>query len=267
MRPTNFPTLSRPFWTESSPLDASELSEALEQASDTKTARRMAKQHQPLRGIRGVPLHGIAELTGTAWRSWKPTVKNDEEELSSLFQTAWEDGLVAIGLLGSCVPEEPEQAFDLGRSWLDQTDDLATADALGWIVLGGASLLTAKTLDTLYRHNHVLVRRAVTMAGMAWTSAPMEGPSAAALREKLGERTIRWTDHSHDAKLTTLCHSMLRDEAPSIRKALRRVLRAWTADQPSAVVQWADDVRGGLPKMLRAEVDRARRAQKRKDRA
>jgi len=184
-----------------------------------------------------------------------------------LFHTAWEDGLVAIGLLGGCVPEEPEQAFDLGRSWLEQTDDLATADALGWIVLGGASLLTDKTLDTFYRHTHVLVRRAVTMAGMAWTSAPMEGPSAAALREKVGIRTVRWTEHSHDAKLASLCHSMLRDEAPAIRKALRRVLRAWTGDQPAAVVQWADDVRGGLPKILRAEVERARRTVKRRDRA
>ena len=80
-------------------MDASALSEALEEASDTLTARKMMRQHQPLRGIRGVPLNQVAELTAQAWRSLKPDLNQDEDELSRLFHAAWEDGLVAIGLL------------------------------------------------------------------------------------------------------------------------------------------------------------------------
>ncbi len=248
-------------------MDASALSEALEEASDTLTARKMMRQHQPLRGIRGVPLNQVAELTAQAWRSLKPDLNQDEDELSRLFHAAWEDGLVAIGLLATCIPKAPEQALDLGRSWLQHTDDLITADALGWIVLGGASLLTESGLDMYHRHTHTLVRRSVTMAGMAWTSTPMEGPSAAGLRAQIGVRSVRWTEQSHDGRLSLLCDAMLRDESPPVRKAMRRVVRAWGQDQPSAVVAWADQVRGGLPKMLRSEVERARRALKRQARS
>ena len=105
------------------------------------------------------------------------------------------------------------------------------------------------------------------MAGMAWTSTPMEGPSAAGLRSQIGSRNVRWTEHSHDARLSALCDGMLRDETPPVRKAMRRVMRAWGQDHPAAVVAWSEQVRGGLPKMLRAEVDRAKRALKRESRS
>lgn len=59
--------------------------------------------------------------------------------------------------------------------------------------------------------------------------------------------------------LGQLAADRVRDEDAGVRKALRRVLRAWAKHDPASLVTWADGVRGGLPRLLGDEVQRARR--------
>jgi hypothetical protein len=106
---------------------------------------------------------------------------------------------------------------------------------------------------------HPAARRAVLMAGMAWTPARLEGPSAAPLRARLKVKQVRFVEHALTDRLAELADAFVRDTDPAVRKALRRVLRAWSKSDPAGAVAWAESVRGGLPKLYKSEIDRARR--------
>jgi hypothetical protein len=245
-------------------MDEELISETLEALSTREHAKKRGKHVRTLRGVRGVPDGEVARVATAAWLETRPT-PSDSDALTALFGTAFEDGLVAIGLLAAMVPDSPEDAYDLGLEWLERIDDVNTADALGWLVLGPGALATGELKDLLSRarqsgsHN---VRRAVVAAAFAMTPALVTGPAAAPLRARLGVKTVRFMDSAQSDWLTVWADAFLRDEAPAVRKAMRRLLREWTGSDPKAVVEWADAVRGGLPKMLRAEVDRARRKAK-----
>ena len=240
-------------------MDAETLSETLEAFSDTKAARKVGRQVGTLRGVRGVPSGDIARIAAAAWHEDRPKLPEDATALSHLFSTAWEDGLVAIGLLGALVPDDPEGVLDLGLDWAERVDDVATADSLGWIVLGGAVAAGAGHVHGLYDHRRPEVRRMALMVGMALTPTPLEGPSAAPLRERMAMKRIQWVETAASEALSDLAARFLRDEAVAVRKAMRRVLRAWAKADPTAVAAWGDAHRTSIPKMLRPEIDRARR--------
>ncbi len=243
-----------------------EVSELLEAMADAGTARSAGKQLTCLRGIRGVPPGEIARIADAAWREHKPRLPRDEDELDRLFGQAFEDGLVAIGLAAAAVGDDPEAALDMGLDWAQRTDDATTADALGWLLLGPAALAgpgLGAVRSRLLGHRRPEVRRACVMAGMAATPATVQGPAAAPLRARVGQRRLRIVDAALSEALAPHASALVKDEAPVVRKALRRLLRAWAADDPEAVVAWADTIAGGLPKLLKAEVDRARRAAER----
>ncbi|MCB9682250.1 MAG: DNA alkylation repair protein [Alphaproteobacteria bacterium] len=244
-------------------MDEATLSDTLEALADRRTAAARRQHAHPLKGVRGVSDGELARLLAAAWHEEEVVLDRDEGALDRLFAAAFEDGLMAIGLVAAALPDAPDTALDLGLGWLERVDDPQSADALGWFVLGPAALASGRGLAPLIEAaraaGHEAARRAVVSAGLALTPEPLQGPCAAALRERLGERHIRFVDAARAADLTTLADAFLRDESPMVRKALRRVLRAWTADDPAGVASWADAVRGGLPKLLKEEVERARR--------
>lgn len=240
------------------------VAETLELASDEATVRKLRTQIRTLRGLRGVPQGELARIAGSVWEAARPSLPDAEEPLDQLFGTAWEDGLVAVGLLAAAVPDAPADALRIGLRWADRLDEHGTADALGWLVLGPAALLSGDplaALEPVLAHARTAPRRAAAMAGMAWLPERIEGPAAAPVRARLGQRHVQWVDTPRSDAVAALLDRLVRDEAPEVRKALRRVLRAWTDADPSAVVAWGERWRraGGLPRMLSDEVERARR--------
>ena len=247
------------------------VSDMLEAMSDDNTAKRLGKQVQALRGVRGVPLGEVARIAAAAWAEFEPTLDKDGPTLSRLYSTAWEDGLVAIGLIAACIPDAPAAAFELGMELAQRCDDVATADALGWLVLGPAALSMGRDLADALAPVRGLpdgaARRIAVSAALAATPTPVEGPAAAPIRERMGQRRVQWVEISQSPGISRVAHASLRDEAPAVRKAMRRLLRCWAKDDPEAVAAWADEVRGGLPSMLKAEVEKARKKAARKARA
>jgi hypothetical protein len=210
-----------------------------------------------LRGVRGVPSGDVARTAAAAWREGPAMLPRDAEALDRLFGSAFEDGLVAIGLLSAAIEGDPGVAHELGLAWAERTDDVLTADALGWLVLAQTVALGADlgaTLDALAGHGRPETRRVGVTIGMGFTPTIVEGPAAAPLREKLGERHIRLVGAADDVRIGAIAHRFLRDEAPPVRKALRRLLSAWGASHPAGMAGWARGVRGGLPKLLREVV-------------
>jgi hypothetical protein len=236
------------------------LSGVLAARADDETAQRTQRHVHTLRGVRGVPAGEVSRVLAAAAAELSISLPRDEAALSALFGTAWEDGLVAIGLLSTVAAAQPDDAAALALDWLDRTDDVATADALGWLVLGPAAGATGQIGDlvALRRHGRPEARRAAVSAALAWTPEPIEGPAAAALRAKVGAADLRMVDAPVTELLFGVCSRFARDEAPAVQKAMRRVLRAWAAWEPKAVVRWAETVKGGLPKMLGAVVQEAR---------
>ena len=239
-------------------IDAATLSETLEQLSDADTARRIGREVRTIRGVRGVGGAEIAQLATAAWEESAVDLDKDEDELTALFGAAFEDGLLAIALLAGVVPDAPHDVLDIGVAWLTRVDDHQTADALGWMVLGPALLACGAPLQVVLGParalGHVAPRRAALMMGMAMTPETAQGPAAAVLRQRLGNRHIQFVEQAVSTHLTELCTLFLRDEAPPVRKALRRVLGAWARSDPDAASGFIDGVRGGVPKMLRQEV-------------
>lgn len=240
----------------------------LEAASNADTAAALAKQVHTLRGLRGVPTSDLAKIIAQAWKTERPQLPRDEDALGTLYGNAWEDGIVAIGLLSALVPDSPQEALDIAAEWLERIDDVGSADALGWLVLGPATLASGgevdETLGARRQSGHPAVRRAAVMAGMAMTPELIEGPAAAALRERLGTRDVQFVEAALSDKLSELSDAFLRDEDPSVRKALRRVLGAWALSDPDAAEDYINGVRGGVPKMLREEVEKAARKGRRR---
>ncbi len=242
-------------------MDEELLSETLEAKSDRQTARATGRGIKTLKGIRGTPMGELARIGVAAWKKGI-NLDRDDSGLRRLFGAAWEDGLLAVGLTAAALPDDPEAAWELGREWADRVDDLVTADAIGWLLLGPALLAMGRPIDEILQLSsaeHTATRRAGIASALAFTTLPIEGPAAAPLRERVGQKKLAFVEHPLSDGLAALCSAYLRDPAPEVRKVIRRVLRIWAKEHPEGVVAWADTVRGGLPKILSDEVKRARR--------
>ncbi len=237
-----------------------DLPEVLDALADDDTAQRTARQLSCLRGIRGVSTGELARVCAEVWQAHPSALPRDAEALSAAFGTAWEDGLVAIGLLAAAVTDDPEIAAQLGLDWAERTDDVVTADALGWLVLAPAAQLSGRVpaiVSRLREHPRPASRRVAVSMGLGFTTAAVEGPAAAALREKVGRPRVRMVDEPRSDLLALLSSRFVRDGDPSVQKALRRVLRAWGQGAPADLVAWGEAFPGGLPRMLRDEILRA----------
>ena len=249
-------------------MDVELISETLNSVSDAQQAKRASRQIQTLRGVRGVPHGDVARVASAAYERHRPTL-DDEDDLRRLFMSSFEDGLVALGLLATLVPEHPAQVFDIGQSWLSLVDDVETADTLGWFILGPCFAATGGDPERLlaliepHKKGHPAVRRALAAMGLAFLPHPLLGPAAAPLRAKLGMKEIQFVDTALSPLVHTLAKAFLRDESPPVRKCLRRLLRIWTKADPEAVVAWEEAVRGGVPKFLSEETRKARNKVKR----
>ena len=247
---------------------ASVISEALHQASDRDHARKRGRHLRPLRGIRGVPGKDVVAVLLKAWRHGAPRLPDDSEELQALFSGAFEDGLVAIGLLATVATKKPEEALELAWTWLGMLDDVETADALGWLVIGPALIAEggapgselAGLLD-----QHLAPRRRVGLAGaLAALPVPLEGAAAAALREQIGQRRVAFVPEPMDDIVAEVADAFRFDGTPAVRKALMRLVRTWALSSPDAAEEWLDDWRGGAPRAIRAEIEKVIKKARRK---
>ncbi len=239
------------------------ISETLEALSDGATAKRLGRQFSSLRGVRGVPMGEVARIAAAAYNRSRPRLSRDEDALGALFSTAWEDGLVAVGLLAVCACDDPLDAMEIALEWTERIDDIATADSVGQLVLAPAVVLAdqqPRVVSALLNKRRPEARRVLAAMGLGWTTALVQGPAAAPMRAQVKQRRLRMVDRALSDRIHHVCDAVVHDEAATVRKALRRLLRAWTEDDAAAVVAWGDTQRGGLPKMLGAEVARARRA-------
>lgn len=223
-----------------------------------------------LRGIRGVPQGTLAKLIAESWRGEPPELPRDNKAIDTLFGTAWEDGLAAIGLLAAALPQDPVAAAALGLSFAERTDDVLTADSLGWLVLG--PLLARLPPGELSGFTEALfgreglagaergmTRRAVFASALAFTPAEIEGPASAALRESQGARQVRMVDGIVPEQVGSILVRGVRDGDPAVQKVLRKVIKIWAEHDPESLVRWAPTVRGGLPRMLADEVAKVKK--------
>lgn len=244
-------------------MDEELIAETLEAMSDGRTAKAMGRSIRTLKGVRGVKDGEVARIAAALWHEEEVDLEHDDRALSRLFAGAYEDGLVAIGLLAAALPDDPEAAWDLGTDWLGRLDDTSTADALGWLVLGPSMLAAGRTVDDLLErtqsHEHPAVRRAGVAAALAFLPVPVEGAAAAPLRERVGMKRVQFVEQPLTEGLVAVASATARDEDATVRKGLRRLLRLWTKVDPASVAAWGQDFPGGLHKMLGAEVKRAAR--------
>ena len=209
-------------------LDPDAVSELLEKNIQRDVARKRGKHIKAFRGLRGVP---VQEITKILVKTWNPKLNliDDGESLHTLFCTAHEDGLIAVGLLAAMVPDEPIAALEMVDRWVTMVDDTETADALGWMVLGPALLASGEpwlaSLRT-YRTEHGWgARRMAVMAGMALLPIPLQGMCAAALRERMGMPRLQFVAQADSPAIHELLHVFLRDEDPRVVKSFIRVAR------------------------------------------
>ena len=236
------------------------ISKALEAASDDDYARKRAKQISPLRGLRGVPAREVVQILVASWKRSPAVMPRDEAPLHRLFTTAFEDGLVAAGLLAAALPQDPLETLDLTERWIGIVDDLETADALGWLLLGPGLLASGEpfldTVRVLMEHGHPIRRRVAVMACMSLLPVPIEGPSAAALREQLGQRRLAFVEEPLTEPLVALMPAAMMDRDAHVRKAAARLLRQWGALAPDAVEALLTEQRGGVPRYVRDEAEK-----------
>lgn len=240
----------------------------LHQASSEPTARARRQHIRPLRGVRGVPHAQLTRLLVRAWASQRPTLPDDVDGLHHAFCTAFEDGLLAVGLLAALLPDHPHAALDLCERWLAMVDDVETADALGWLVLGPALLCAGEPVGPTLRGElgqaAPFRRRAAVLAGLALLPEPVTGPAAAALRERMGQRAVAFVDAPLSEAVREVMDQASRDADPHVRKALVRLARAWGEHDPEACGAWLEAQRGGVWRLLREEAARGMARGKRK---
>ncbi|MCP4805415.1 MAG: DNA alkylation repair protein [Proteobacteria bacterium] len=238
-------------------LEPDVISETLEALSDGDTAKRRSKHLKPFRGLRGTPVGEIARVCADSWAENRTRLPRDSDGLHELFLAAHEDGLVAIGLTAAAVPDAPHEALDLVDRWLLIIDDLESADALGWLVLGPALLAGrepfAQALCEHARHPKSVVRRISVMACLAALPIPIEGPSAAALRARLGQKRVAFVDAPQVDAVLRVLRAYVRDQDPHVRKALGRVGRTLAEQAPERLDELMGSIQGGLPKSLKLE--------------
>ncbi len=242
-------------------LDPAALSQALDRAA-RRGGRRRPKAVSPLKGFRGAEVGELARLGAATWRKARPVLPLDSEALHELFTTAFEDGLLAIGLAAACVPDTPEEALDLAERWLPLVDDIETADALGWLLLTPALLAcgepVASVLSGCRGQRRTAARRAGVTGALALLPIPVEGPAAAPLRERFGERHLIFTERADSASVDSVARHFLRERDPHVVKALGRLVRTWGEVEPHAAERWHvwAMVNGGLPKAMRVQVEK-----------
>lgn len=240
-------------------LTATKLSELLAKQASPAKARGLKKHISPLRGVRGAPGSAISEAIN---RGWKSGVHLDEADdvnhLKTLFSTAFEDGLAAIGLAAAALPDDPEAGLQLCQHWLGFADDIQTADALGWLMwmpalLSGAGKGPSALLDAT--RSDPYTRRAAVLALMAALPVPIEGPAAAGLRARLDQRRVAFVDSPLDEVLEEVLPPFLRDDNPQVRKAIGRVARSWASVSPDRA-EAAVTTPGGLHRVIRDDLER-----------
>jgi len=218
------------------------------------------KQLQPLKGLRGTPHAEVARLIAQTWKKRPVRLVDDGDALHELFCTAHEDGLVALGLVAAALPDDPQGALDLAERWLDMVDDVETADALGWMIygpaLGAAGEPVGEVLSSWARDPRPAVRRMALMGALSLLPILLEGPTAAGIRARLGEKRVALTDSVDGVSLSRICTAYLRDADASVQKALARVLRSWGIWDPKGVEGFLAGIKGGMPKRLREEAMR-----------
>jgi hypothetical protein len=229
------------------------ISEELDTNSDRGLATRKSQHVQPLRGLRGTPASEVAKCIAKIWRKEKPSLFDSADDLHSLFLTAHEDGLVAIGIAAAGLTDDADIAMDLATRWLDMTDDVETADAIGWLLLGPALLTTGSwgSINRWAGDHRPVVRRAAVMACMSALPVPIEGPAAAGLRERAGEKHLTIVDAPQSRLVSSVMARTFRDSDPLVLKAVARVLRSWGENDPEAVVVFLENIVGGIAKRLR----------------
>jgi len=244
------------------------ISEVLDSKADRGLATRKSQHVQPLRGLRGTPAGEVAKLIAKTWRKQKPSLFDCADDLHQLFLTAHEDGLVAIGLTAAGLVDDPDIALDLAGRWLEMTDDVETADAIGWLLLGPGLLATgsASSLAGSAKDHRAVVRRASVMACMAALPVPVEGPAAAGLRERVGDKHIAIVDAPHSPVVRSVMESTFRDADPLVLRAVARVLRTWGESDPEAVVTFLENIKGGIAKRLREQAQKGIRKGRRNQR-
>lgn len=241
--------------------DAATISAALEKASDRDHARKRGRHLRPMRGLRGVPGKELVGVLLQTWRAGRPVLPDDADELNTLFSSAFEDGLVAIGLVATVATKQPEEALELAWRWLGFLDDVETADALGWLVVGPALLAEGEDVAgelAGLREQHLAARKRVGLAGaLAALPLAVEGPAAAALREQVGARRLAFVAEPVDPVVSAVAEAFRLDPDPSVRKGLLRLVKAWALSSPDEAEAWLEDWRGGSPRAVRAELERA----------
>jgi hypothetical protein len=234
------------------------ISADLAAAADPLYARRVGRHLRPLRGLRGVPGAEITRVLVESWRESPTHPTGDGPALMQLFSTAFEDGLVAIGLTAAALPDHPQAVLERASAFLGFADDLQTADAVGWLLWGPALLATrapfAQRLAEAWGRDPT-TRRAAAIAGLCLLPIAVEGPACAALRERLGARLVAFVDQPLDDQLHAHLGLWMRDEDPHVRRATARTLREWAVLSPDRAEACANAHRGGLPRFLRDELD------------
>jgi hypothetical protein len=243
-----------------------EISRRLDQASKDTVATRRMKQVQPLKGLRGVPLGDVASIAAEFYRRAPARLPADYEQLHSLFCTAHEDGLVAIGLAAAAAIDEPEEGLELGLRWLEMVDDLETADALGWLLVGPCLMAqhSGGELLGMVKDDRPMVRRAGVMGCLAALPVRVEGPAAACLRERAGERHIQMVDEPASDLLAKVMGRAIRDSDSHVLRAVGRVLRGWGEADPDATETFLSTTPGGIAKRLREQAEKGIRKGRRR---
>jgi len=238
-------------------LSASALSQSLSKAASGAKARGLKKHISPLRGLRGAPGTAITDAINRGWKSGVHLDEHDDvTQLKTLFSTAFEDGLVAIGLAAAALPDDPETGLALCHHWLSFADDIQTADALGWLMwmpalLSGAGKGPSALLDA--RSADPYTRRAAVIALLGALPVAIEGPAAAGLRARLDQRRVAFVDAPLDEILEEVLPPFLRDENPQVRKGVGRVVRSWASLSPDRA-EAAVHAPGGLHRVIRDEL-------------
>ena len=243
-----------------------EISRRLDMLAKDPVALRRMKQIQPLKGLRGVTLGDVAQVAAEFYKRKPLVLPDDFDTLHDLFCTAHEDGLVAIALAAAAAVDEPEDGLDLGLRWLDMVDDLETADALGWLLIGPSlqAMSSVDELASMAKDERPMVRRTAVMACLSALPVRVEGPAAACLRERAGERHIQMVDAPDSRLLAKVMLRAVKDRDPHVLRSVGRVLRGWGESDPDSVADFIASCPGGMPKRLRELAEKGVRKGRRK---
>lgn len=238
-----------------------QISDALRHHTDPDLGRKRGRHIRPLRGLRGVSGAGIVDVLVGAWRHGPPDLMDDAPALQTLFTTAFEDGIVALGLVAAVVPDDPGGALELAWEWLEMVDEVETADVLGGLVLGPALMASspdpADELIALRQERRPAQRRVALAAARSALPLPITGPAAAALRARLGTKHIAFVAEPHLDLVSAVSAAFYRDDAPLVRKAWMRLQKDRARFDPEGVEALLAGWRGGAPKAVRTELDKA----------